>query len=297
MTERQRTIAREVTYTGIGLHTGNPSAVTFRPAPPDTGIRFVRVDQNGARPPAERGPGISADLDHVLGIVRGTTIGSGPDQAVHTVEHLLAACSGMGVDNLLVEVSANEPPVGDGSSLVFVEMLEAAGTVEQEAARREIRVESACVYSSDGTYLVALPYEGLRISCTICFSHPLVKTQYASFEITPETFRKEIAPARTFCFDHEIEALQRRGLALGGSLDNAIVVGEKRIHNPGPLRFEEEFVRHKILDILGDLALLGCRLSAHVLAIRPGHGHNIAFAKMIRQTRAATAARPAFQVQ
>lgn len=272
--EKQRTIKQEVSYSGIGLHTGNATSVVFKPAAANTGIVFIRTDLNNR-------PKIAANFANVLGIVRGTSIGSG-DIQIHTVEHLLAALCGLGIDNLIIEINANEPPVADGSCKPFVEVLEKAGVVEQDAPKNYFAIKSPISYFSNDVHLVALPDEKFRISFTIEYNHPLISSQFASFEVTPEIFKQEISAARTYCFDYEIEMLKKKGLAKGGSLDNALVIGEKEIHNKEKtLRYPNEFVRHKILDLIGDLYLLGRPLKTHIIAIRSGHGHNIAFAKEI----------------
>ncbi len=273
--DKQRTIGKEISYSGIGLHTGNITSVNFKPAPANSGIKFVRSDLAGR-------PEIAANFSNVLGVVRGTSIGVGEVQ-IHTVEHLMAAICGLGIDNLIIEINANEPPVADGSCRPFIDILEKAGVVEQDAQRNYFVVDSPINYSLNNVELIALPDDKFRISYTIEYNHPLVSVQFASFEITPEIFKKEISSARTYCFDYEIEMLKKKGLGKGGSLDNAIVIGEKNIHNKEALRYPNEFVRHKILDLIGDLYLLGCPLKAHIIAVRSGHGHNINFAKQVSQ--------------
>ncbi|MFH1259237.1 MAG: bifunctional UDP-3-O-[3-hydroxymyristoyl] N-acetylglucosamine deacetylase/3-hydroxyacyl-ACP dehydratase [Elusimicrobiota bacterium] len=271
--DKQRTIEKEISYSGIGLHTGNTTTVSFKPAPANSGIKFVRSDLTGR-------PEIAANFSNVLGVVRGTSIGVGEVQ-IHTVEHLMAAVCGLGIDNLAIEVNANEPPVADGSSRPFIDILEKAGIIEQDAPRNYFAIESPLKYSVDNVEIIALPDDKFRISYIIEYNHPLVSVEFASFEITPEIFKKEISSARTYCFDYEIEMLKKKGLGKGGSLDNAIVIGEKNIHNKEALRYPNEFVRHKILDLIGDLYLLGCPLKGHIIAVRSGHGHNINFAKQL----------------
>lgn len=276
MIERQKTIAREISFSGIGLHTGGLSTVVFKPAPENSGIKFVRVDLPDK-------PVIEMSSRNVLGVIRGTTLGKDNVQ-IHTTEHLLATFYGLGIDNLIVELNGNEPPVADGSVLPFVQVLERAGIVEQEEEKKFFTLSLPVRYLHDEAEIIAFPAEALKISCTIDYRHPLLKSQYASFLVTPEVFKREIAPARTFCFDYEIESLKKKGLGKGGSLDNAVVIGIDRIHNKEKsLRFADEFVRHKILDLLGDLYLLGKPLKAEVVAIRCGHSHNIAFTKMLAE--------------
>jgi len=270
--EYQKTIGKEVTYKGVGLHTGNDTMVRFKPAPPNSGIKFVRVD-------LDSNPIINGNVKNVVDVVRGTTIGNGSAK-IHTVEHLLAALYGLGIDNVIIEIDANEPPVGDGSSLPFVKTLERAGIVQQDEQKRYINITQPIHFSRDDVHIIAFPSNELKISCTIHYNHPILTAQYASYTINPDVFSKEIAPARTFCFDFEIETLKKKGLAKGGTLDNAIVIGETGIHNKG-LRFKDECVRHKILDLLGDLYLLGGPLKAHIVAVRCGHANNITFIKEI----------------
>jgi len=270
--EKQKTIATETHIEGVGLHTGNLTRAVFKPAPEGFGIRFVRLDIPGK-------PLITADVGHVLGITRGTTIGSGPAQ-VHTVEHMLAACAGLGIDNLEVHLTNNEPPVLDGSAKPFVELFLKAGLRQQNAPRTSYHLKQPVVYESGATKITAHPSDNFSIDCTIGYNHPALSHQQASFTLSDDSFATEIAPARTFCFDFEIEALKNKGLAKGGDFTNAIVIGLNGIHNPGKtLRFADEFVRHKMLDIIGDLYLLGKPLKARIITEKPGHSHNINFAK------------------
>ncbi len=276
MVERQKTIAKEISYSGIGLHTGSLSTVTFKPAPPNSGIRFIRVDLPNR-------PLIETNWKNVLGVTRGTILGKG-DVQIYTIEHLLATFYGLGIDNLNVELTSNEPPVADGSCLPYVQILEKAGILEQDEEKSYLTLPAPIHYSQDDAEIVALPAEQLKISCTIDYRHTMLRSQYASFVISPEIFKREIAPARTYCFDYEIESLKKKGMAKGGSLDNAVVIGMDRIHNKEKtLRFVDEFVRHKILDLLGDLYLLGKPLTAEIVAIKCGHSHNIAFINLIAQ--------------
>jgi len=272
--DSQRTVKRQSTYSGIGLHTGNITSVTFRPAPPNSGIRFVRSDLPG-------NPGVEANIKNVVSVARGTTLGNGNFQ-IQTVEHIMATLCGLGIDNIIVEVNADEPPVADGSGLAFVETLEKAGIEEQNVEKDYFVISEPVRFSNEDVHLVILPSDEFRVSATIDYKHPILRSQYGSFIITKETFEKEIAPARTYCFEHEIESLKRRGLARGGSLDNAVVIGQDGIHNK-ELRFPDEFVRHKILDLIGDLYLVGKPFKAHVIAIRCGHAANIALTRKLGQ--------------
>lgn len=298
-TDRQLTIARSVTYSGVGLHTGNQCHMTFLPAEAGTGLRFVRVDLEGH-------PEILVDPDHVIGVERGTSIGVDGTK-VHTIEHVLAAVAVRGIDNLRIELDASEPPVGDGSSLPFWNALEEAGICELDAPRVRYRVEEPIFYQDGDVEIVLLPSDRLQISLSIDFDHPLVGHQFESFEITPETFEKEIAPARTFGFLHEIEQLKAAGLIRGGNLRNAIVIGDDKILNEERLRFDNELVRHKILDLLGDLKVLNVDIEAHIVARRSGHRTHLALVQILKRkieraerkerTAADTAAEEARKVQ
>jgi len=273
--ERQKTIQREVSHSGIGVHTGNKARLIFKPAPPNHGVKFVRTD-------TDEPVVIDALIENVSDVVRGTTISSNGVK-IHTVEHVLAALMGFGIDNLIIEVDANEPPVGDGSSRPFVAMLEAAGIEEQATPKRWFAPTQAIHYCEDGVTLVVLPADVLKISATICYERPGLDSQYCSLPITEETFVKEIAPSRTFCFYHEVEHLMRNGLIKGGSLDNAVVIKDEAVLSKEGLRFPNEFVRHKILDLMGDLFLLGRPLRAHVVAIRSGHLSHIKLTRLLRE--------------
>ncbi|MDP8247150.1 MAG: bifunctional UDP-3-O-[3-hydroxymyristoyl] N-acetylglucosamine deacetylase/3-hydroxyacyl-ACP dehydratase [Candidatus Tritonobacter lacicola] len=281
--ERQRTIAGEARYFGIGVHTGSKTAITFKPAPPDTGIRFVRVDLPGR-------PSIAADIEHVVGVERGTVLGV-DDVRVHTVEHVLAALCGLGIDNLFVEVDANEPPVGDGSAVPFVRMIRSAGIVEQDAPRAFIELSAPVRTEKNGATITVIPGGEFRISCTYSFPSEGFHDQFLSLTIDEETFEREIAPCRTFCFYHEVEELMNRGLIKGGSLDSAVVIGDGAIFSKERLRFRDEFVRHKILDLLGDLYLLGMRIRGHVIAVRSGHELNVRLVNQLAGLRKKTRAK------
>jgi UDP-3-O-[3-hydroxymyristoyl] N-acetylglucosamine deacetylase/3-hydroxyacyl-[acyl-carrier-protein] dehydratase len=272
--ERQKTVASEASFSGIGLHTGNLTTITFKPAPPDSGITFYRVDLPGR-------PGIKADVDHVVDISRGTTIGINGVR-VHTVEHVMAAAAGLGIDNLTVEVDANETPVGDGSALPFMNALKKAGIVEQDAVRRYIEIKKPVYYKSGEVTLGVFPADDLRLAMTISYEHPAVGTQYNAFQVTPEVFEREIAPARTFCFLREVKMLQDQSLIRGGSLENAVVIGDESILND-ELRYPDEFVRHKILDLLGDMYLLGRPIRGHFIGMKSGHASHVEFSKLIKK--------------
>ena len=287
---RQRTIAREGALRGIGLHTGAEARMRVLPGPVDGGIVFRRTDIDGAEE-------VSATVANVIGTDRGTTIGIGPAR-VHTVEHLLSAAAGAGIDNLIVEMDGPEPPAVDGSARPFLELLQDCGVEEQDGPVRYISVsDTFSVQEGDSEYVVA-PAADLRISTTIDFPHPLIGQQFCSYGLDDERYAREIAPARTFGFVHEVEALRGRGLALGGSTENAVVLTETGLAEGTELRFPDEFVRHKTLDLVGDLALLGARLRAHIVAHRPSHRGNVELAREI-QARAdrKALARPILNIQ
>ena len=276
----QKTISETVEYSGIGLHKGEQVSIVFKPAAPDTGIIFRRVDLPGR-------PEIPARIENVIGVLRGTSIGC-DDVKVHTVEHVLCACAGIGLTNLICEINASEPPAGDGSSYEFVKLLQKAGIKLQEVPFREIIVKEPIVLSAFNQkegyqkYLIALPCDEFRVSFTIDYDHPAIGTQFAEYVINESVFLTEIMPARTFGFKWEKEALNKVGLALGGSLENAIVMDEDHVLNDS-LRFKDEFVRHKILDIMGDLFLMRSYLKAHIIALKSGHGLNIELARELKK--------------
>ena len=274
---KQKTIKGEFVVKGVGLHTGRKCKTVFSPAAENAGIIFVRTDVKGR-------PQFRAHVDQVVDIVRGTTLGEG-DSRVYTIEHVLSALNGFAVDNITIELDDNEPPVADGSAKVFTDALRSIGTVEQNAEKTFYSVDQPFEYSANQTVIRIEPLDHFEVTCEINYSHPLLKNQIFTFS-DQMSYENEVAPARTYCFDYEIEALKKKGLAKGGSLDNAIVIGPTGIYNPGSaLRFENEFVRHKILDLMGDLMLLGRPLKGRVTAKRCGHGHNIKFLKQLLAER------------
>jgi UDP-3-O-[3-hydroxymyristoyl] N-acetylglucosamine deacetylase/3-hydroxyacyl-[acyl-carrier-protein] dehydratase len=275
---RQRTVRTECSYKGIGIHTGQEVTVRFKPAPPDSGVVFVRVDLPNAPP-------IPASIGHVVmseDYTRRTTLSSqGVD--IYTVEHVLAALAGLGLDNVVVELDSDEPAEPtDGSCMPFVEILSEAGVEEQDAPLQHLEIVEPVSFDEGDVHITASPHDGFRLSFTIDYENPTIGTQYASFEMDEETFLAEIASARTFALQKDVEGLKKQGLIKGGSLDNAIVVGEDGIINKSDLRFPDEFVRHKILDLLGDLALLGMPIRGHVYASKSGHATNVKFVGKLR---------------
>jgi UDP-3-O-[3-hydroxymyristoyl] N-acetylglucosamine deacetylase/3-hydroxyacyl-[acyl-carrier-protein] dehydratase len=278
--ERQRTIARAVETRGVGLHTGSETTVRFVPSAPNAGIRFIRSDMEGR-------PAIPARVDFAVQRVgaedpRRTTLDDGRVN-VGTVEHVLAAVSGLGIDNLDIEISSAEPCEPDGSARPFIETLEEGGIVEQPELRHYYETTRPITFQENGTQRILLPYDGLRVTFTIDYPNKLVGTQYASFELNTDVFRKEIAPARTFAMFEDVEPLREAGLIKGGSLSNAVVVTQKEIKSDEPLRFENEFVRHKVLDLIGDMTLLGMPIKGHLICVRGGHAVNVAFVQRLKE--------------
>ena len=270
--QKQRTLKTEISYTGIGLHSGREVHATLKPAPEDTGIVFVRKDLSGE-------PQIHAKAQNVTSTLRATTVEENGNK-VFTIEHLMSAFHAHRIDNAYVELDSEEPPVADGASLVFFELMAKAGIVEQAKDRREIVIDK--VYRIDdektGRFVMVLPYDGFRVSFTSLNPHKLIGVQYEDFHVDEAVYHKEIAPARTIAYEKEIQALREMGLGLGGSLENVIVYNDEGWLNP--LHFEDELVRHKILDVIGDLRLAGI-IRGHVIAVASGHALNTQLAKQI----------------
>ena len=298
----QRTIGSQTSCIGVGLHTGVESKITFKPAPENFGIRFKRMDVEGC-------PEIRADIDHVVDISRGTTIEENGVR-IHTVEHALAACVGIGLDNVLIELTEKEPPVMDGSSIDFVEALLKAGIVKQESPKNYLHIDEAVGYtdSERGVDIHIMPSDQFRITFMIDYKFRTLGTQFTTLDEVEKNFAKDIAPARTFCFLSEVETLKENGLIKGGNLDNAVVIVDKEIDkseannikdlfgikrkislgangtlNGKELRYDNEPVRHKALDLIGDLALLGMPLQGHVIASKSGHAANVELVKRIKK--------------
>ncbi len=267
----QRTIKDEVSFEGIGLHTGRHARVTLKPAARDTGITFFRSDKNTA---------IKAHVGAVIDTAFATTIGH-DGVKIRTVEHIMAALAGLGIDNIVVDIDGPEIPILDGSSTELIGIVLKAGIAKQGKKRPYIRIKRPVVFDDGNSKVAALPYEGRRITYSIFFNHYGFGEQRLSIEINEETFAREIAPARTFGFLKDIEFLRTNGLAKGGSLENAIILGEKGVLNSSGLRFKDEFVRHKVLDSVGDLAILGFPIYGHIIASKSGHSANIKFLKKL----------------
>jgi UDP-3-O-[3-hydroxymyristoyl] N-acetylglucosamine deacetylase len=268
----QRTLRRPVSCSGIGLHSGQKVTLSLKPAPADYGIRFQRSDLGGLE--------IPATVTHLGGIRLATGL-TREAVSVETVEHLLAALTALGIDNVIVELNTPEVPIMDGSAAPFVYLiLNEAGVKRLAAPKKFLKVVRPISLSQGDKRIALYPSDHFKVTYSISFDHPLIRHQSRTMTITDETFVEEIAPARTFGFLKEVEMLRQRGLALGGSLDNAIVLGETGVLN-NALRFEDEFVRHKILDVIGDLSLVGYPVIGHLVAHRGGHALHTAFASRI----------------
>ena len=269
---QQTTLAAEASYTGIGLHSGREVHMVLKPAPADTGLVFVRTD-------LEEQPQIHATASNVTSTMRATTVEENGCK-VFTIEHLMSAFHALRIDNCYIEIDAEEPPVADGSSLAFFQKMKDAGVKELAAERKEIVIDK--VYRIDdeehNRFVMVLPYDGFRVSFTSVNPHKLIGVQYENFEISPELYEREIAPARTIAYEQEIEALRSMGLGLGGTLESVIVYNDEGWLNP--LHFEDELVRHKILDVIGDLRLAG-PIRGHVIAVASGHALNTNLAKKL----------------
>ena len=268
----QQTLNRSASFSGIGLHSGNRVNMTILPAPANSGVRFRRVDLDGR-------PEIEARVENVSETTRSTTLAKG-NVKVHTVEHVLAALAGYGIDNAVIELDANEPPIADGSSREFCKIIQAAGIVQLPEKKEFFTPTEPIEIRHGETVMTLFPDENFKITCTSADKKGRF-TQFYSTEVTPKTWEKELAHARTFCFYEEIEFLFKNGLIKGGSLENAVVIRDDAVLTTEPLRYPEEFVRHKMLDIVGDLSLLGKPIRGHVIAVRPGHAGNCELVRKI----------------
>jgi UDP-3-O-[3-hydroxymyristoyl] N-acetylglucosamine deacetylase/3-hydroxyacyl-[acyl-carrier-protein] dehydratase len=277
--EKQKTIAKEVHLKGIGLHTAHKVNVTLKPADIDSGIVFVRTDF-----PAR--PAIRANVDSLLPAERSPRRTSvGVDSAeVQTVEHMLAALYGFGIDNAVIEIDNNELPGLDGSSIEILNALSESGVRELDKERHIFALRDPIVIEENGATLMALPSSDFKISYTLDYNHPGLPTEFLELNLTPETFKSEVASARTFCLEEEAQQLQKEGLGLGANYDNTLVVGKNGVIK-NTLRFPNECIRHKVLDLIGDLYLVGCPLRAHIIALRSGHSLNLKLTKKIAQQR------------
>jgi UDP-3-O-[3-hydroxymyristoyl] N-acetylglucosamine deacetylase len=267
----QRTIRRQISCVGVGLHSGNRVTLALKPAPVDSGVTFRRVDLGGLEVPA---------TVHHLGSIQLATGLARDEVSVETVEHLLAALVSMGIDNVIVELNSPEVPIMDGSAVPFMYLINEAGVKRLQAPRKYLKIVRPIAISRGDKRIALYPSDHFKVTYSISYDHPLLRHQSRTLRITEESFLEEIAPARTFTFLKDVEMLRQNGLALGGSLDNAIVLGETGVLN-NALRFEDEFVRHKMLDAIGDLALVGYPVIGHLVAHRAGHGLHTEFAARI----------------
>ena len=302
MLDLQNTISKDISISGQGLHTGTSSTITFKPAPDNHGIKFVRTDLGDHLE-------IPALAEYVVDTSRGTTLGLG-DVKVHTVEHVLAAVAGLQIDNIIIEIDGNEPPIADGSSKPFVDKLLEAGIVKQKTPKDYLIVDQIISYKNEDEQvdIVALPLDDFRMTVMVDYNNPALGSQHTGLFDLEKEFVSEFASTRTFCFLSEVEALADQGLIKGGNIDNAVVivdhdiddndltdlsdklgletkitVGQNGFLNENNLRYKNEPVRHKLLDMIGDLALIGAPLKAQILAARPGHKANVEFAKKVRK--------------
>ena len=263
---RQKTVGGTIEFAGIALHTGSDSSVRILPGDPDTGYRFRRTDIPGH-------PEVEASVHNIRDTLLATSLGFN-GATIKTVEHLLSAMAGCGVDNATIEVSSDEIPIMDGSAAPFVRGIEVVGLIDQETPKRMLRILKKIDATEHGAFASLIPSETFQVSFTIDFEHPVVGRQKLDFNYSPESFRNEIAFARTFGFLKDVQMMVDQGLALGGSLENAVVVGDDKVLNPGGLRSPDEFVRHKILDTIGDLSLLGIPIIGAYSGYKAGHRIN-----------------------
>ncbi len=270
---KQRTVSESVECVGIGLHTGKRVSLKVRPAPVNTGVVFIRTDLPGS-------PSIKASVENVVDTNHATTIGVGHVR-ISTIEHLMASLAGLGIDNVYVEVDAPEIPIMDGSAAPFVFLLKSGGIRVQNASKRFMVIKKQIRVGDETTFATLSPSRELKLSCTIDFQHPVLKKQSYGMRFSDTFFEREISRARTFCFLKDVESLRARGLIKGGSLDSAIVIDDFRIVNDGGLRYDDEFVRHKILDTLGDISLLGMPVIGLLDTHRAGHALNHELTKKV----------------
>ena len=273
----QRTIRQSVGIEGVGLHSGTKVMLSFRPAPAGTGVHLVRSDLPGR-------PSVAVRAENITATSRATTLGC-KEFSVATVEHCLSALSVLRIDNLIIELNGPEIPVGDGSAGIFWNALKNAEVIEQDQPRKYLFIKRPIYLGKDEEkYAYVVPYDGLRLTCTIDFAHPVIGKQSIEMDVNTTSFEREIAYARTFGFLHEVEALQAQGLGRGGSLENTIVIDDETVMNPGGLRHNDEFVRHKAMDALGDLVTLGYPLMGHLVVYKAGHDLMSKFVKKVLES-------------
>jgi UDP-3-O-[3-hydroxymyristoyl] N-acetylglucosamine deacetylase/3-hydroxyacyl-[acyl-carrier-protein] dehydratase len=269
---QQQTLNRASSFSGVGLHSGNRVTMTFLPAPANSGIRFRRMDLEGK-------PEIEARVENVAETNRSTTLAKG-NTRIHTVEHVLATFAGYGIDNAVIELDGNEPPIADGSAREYCKLIQSSGIVALEERREAYRPVAPIELEMGETVMTLFPDEGFKISCTSSDKNGRF-TQFYSLELSPKSWERDLAHARTFCFYEEIEYLIKNGLIKGGSLENAVVIRDDAVLTTEPLRYTDEFVRHKMLDILGDLSLLGRPIHGHLIAVKPSHAANCELVRRI----------------
>ncbi len=287
---KQRTLAHAITFSGIGVHSGEKVNLTIRPARENHGIRFVRTDLPNA-------PVIAALFNQVVDTSLATVLGAG-GCIVSTIEHLMAAFSGLAIDNVLVELDAYEMPIMDGSARPFFERLQQAG-IKEQCARKHFFVIKDPVELDDGDRFVgAYPAHTQKFTCTVAYNHPLIRNQSITIDLNEQVFAEQVCAARTFGFLQDVEKMKRFGLGRGGSLENVVVIDDTGIVNPEGLRFEDEFVRHKVLDCIGDFSLLGMPILGHIVTHKSGHAFNLAFLDKLFNSKDAwfTSTRPAYPV-
>lgn len=275
---KRKTIKNEISFNGIGLHKGEKIEIILKPVKDNSGITFKRVDLSGDNE-------ILVCPENLFELERGTNIRNSSGANVYTIEHMMSALHMLGITDLLIEIEGNELPIMDGSSIIFVDRIKEAGIEELKKEVESIIIKEPVYFSEekDGKYIIALPYDGFKVSYTIDFNHTFLKAQYYEIELDTESYISEIASARTFCFDYEIEYMQKHNLALGGSLENAIVIKKDGVINPEGLRYETEFVRHKILDLIGDIYVLNRPIKAHLIAVKAGHFINSNLSKKLKE--------------
>ena len=275
---KRKTIENEISFSGIGLHKGEKIKLNLKPALDNNGIIFKRIDLPGDNE-------ILVCPENLFELERGTNIKNSSDAMVYTIEHMMSALHMLGITDLMIEITGNELPIMDGSAIIFIDRISEAGIKELEKDIEPIVIKEPVYFSEekDGKHIIALTYDGFKVSYTIDFNHTFLKAQYYEIDLNAENYISEIAKARTFCFDYEIEYMQKHNLALGGSLENAIVIKKDGVINPEGLRYETEFVRHKILDLIGDIYVLNRPIKAHLIAVKAGHFINSNLSKKLKE--------------
>ena len=274
MAIKRKTLMKSIKYDGIGLHKGEKIALKLIPAPVNTGIIFKRTD-------IKENNEITLDIANVFNPTRGTNIRNKFGAEIYTIEHFMSSLYVYGITDLYVEVDGNEMPIGDGSAFPFLELVDIAGIKEYDETVEPIVIKEPVYIAEEDKYIIGLPHNDYKITYAVNYNHTFLKSQLIEFDINKENFKNEIAKARTFGFDYELEYLKKNNLALGGSLENAIVVTAKGVMNPDGLRYEDEFVRNKVLDIIGDLKILNRPIKGHIIAIKAGHALDVKFAKKL----------------